>query len=77
MIPLDGQTRDWLEHAFTRRLKKHVADQRELALTSLLSACRKTEDADVARKVAAFDEVESFMKIVGKEIAHGRDDGDD
>lgn len=77
MTPIEKVQRDWLEHGFTCRLRKHVEEQRDNALRLLLSVCRESSDPKVTRRFADYEQIGSFLSQLGKERADGSDDGDD
>lgn len=77
MTPLDKIQRDWLEHGQTALLRKHVAEQQEIAFRHLLAVCRESDDPKVTRRAEAYEQIGSFLAQLGKERADARDDGDD
>jgi hypothetical protein len=77
MTPLEKVPVDWLEHGFTSLLRKHLTEQADNALKQLLSVCRESDDPKVSRRFADYDQLRSFLSQLGKERAHGSDDGDD
>jgi hypothetical protein len=72
-----GATSDWINHGFTCRLRRELETQSETALKALLAECRKSQDAQVTKRLAEYEQLRSFLAQLGKEAIDGSDDGDD
>lgn len=77
MTPIEKVPLDWMEHGFTEKLRRHLADQQKNALAALISECRQSSDPKVTRRLAAYEEIASFLGQLARERSDGRADGDD
>lgn len=74
MIPLRKAPGDWVGHAYTARLRDHLAKQELLAMEALLSVARVSPDPHVRHKYAELDYLRSFQLELEKVTANGSDD---
>ena len=51
----------WCTHVHTTKLLKQFKEKREIALTNLLSACARSQDAAVRAQVETYNRMKEFV----------------